>query len=280
MQLFFFSEKYPTTILNRKRREDMPTVREMEEHLELTRSRGYVVAKSNEIVQKSRYSLSLSQQKLLSFIISLIKPVARDENGNDIMPAEIPLEHGFNIRQYARIMMINDSNGKLYNAVKDDVQALADCSVWVPVEGSEKKESIVRWVDTAEIAERSGNIRIKLHPSIVPYLYNLKEKFTSYELCEIFPFRSRYSIRMYELCRSHLYERSFVIGLEELKRYFMVDDNAYYDDFKKFSQKILKKSIDEINMYTSMQVSVEKDGRPVKRLMISMREGKPERETG
>ena len=40
------------------------------------------------------------------------------------------------------IFEINDSNGKLYNAVKDDVQALADCSVWVPVEGSEKKESI------------------------------------------------------------------------------------------------------------------------------------------
>ena len=248
----------------------MPTVRDMQEHLELTKKRGYVVAKSNEIVQKSRYSLTLSQQKLLSFIISLIKPVARDENGNDIMPSEIPLEHDFNIRQYARIMMINDSNGKLYNAVKDDVQALADCSVWVPVEGDEKKERIVRWIDTAEIARRSGNIRVRLHPSIVPFLYNLKEKFTSYELCEIFPFQSKYSIRMYELCRSHMYERCFTIGLEELKRYFMVEDNAYYDDFKKFNQKVLKKSMDEINRFTSMTVSFEKKGRPVEQIIISV----------
>ncbi len=254
----------------------MPTAKELVERGELVASWSYKVSKSNELVQKSRYNLSLSQQKLLSYIISMIQPFEKDENGHEIIPSEYPLDYEFDIPKYARILGVDDKNGYFYKAVKDDITAILNCTVWVYDETLER-EKTVRWLDIAEMAPRSGHVKVRLHYTITPYLYNLKSRFTSYELCEIFPFRSRYSIRMYELCLSHLYEHHFRISVSDLKRYFMVDRDDIYKEYKEFNRRIIRKSVEEVNRYTNIRILVESSGRPVKEVIISVKDRRKDR---
>ena len=46
----------------------------LEEQLKVSKSRDYQVVKANELIQKTRYSLTVQEQKTLAYVISMIKP--------------------------------------------------------------------------------------------------------------------------------------------------------------------------------------------------------------
>lgn len=63
-----------------------------EQEAEVMDSRGYSVVKANSIIQKSRYKLSIAEQKTIAYICSMIKPIEEGE--------QFQLEYIFNIRKY------------------------------------------------------------------------------------------------------------------------------------------------------------------------------------
>ena len=46
------------------------------EKQEILKAREYIVSKSNVLVQKSRYNLSVTEQRTIAFICSKIKPIS------------------------------------------------------------------------------------------------------------------------------------------------------------------------------------------------------------
>ena len=87
------------------------------------------------------------------------------------------------------------------------------------------------------------------HPRLVPYLLQLKEKFTSYDIRNVLPLSSVYAMQMYQLLKqySNLGGRTF--KLEELKKVLGVEDlyERYYDFKRRIllpSQKDLDKHCD------------------------------------
>ncbi len=46
-----------------------------EQEAEIMDSRGYSVVKANSIIQKSRYKLSIAEQRTIAYICSMIKPI-------------------------------------------------------------------------------------------------------------------------------------------------------------------------------------------------------------
>ena len=58
---------------------------------QVERERNYLVTKSNQIVQKSRYNFSVAEQRAIAYICSLISPVEKADN------SELQLEYTFNI---------------------------------------------------------------------------------------------------------------------------------------------------------------------------------------
>ncbi len=235
----------------------------MEEKKELD----FKVFQRNDIVQRSRYTLSLSQQKLLRYFISFIKqdPVISNDGVEVVSDSQdYELEYHFSVKDYGNLLGINIRNGDIYKRIKTDLLAILRCIVLVKQDNGHT--TAVKWLDNVDINEGSGDIKIRFDKSITPYLYSITNRFTCYKISEILPFKSKYSICLYELFLSHAYEKTFTISVDELRWRLAIDKDEYFNAFKRISEKILNPSLKEINELTSLNVSFNKMGKPVKEI--------------
>lgn len=204
------------------------------------------VRKSNLLIQKSRFKLSLQQQRIILYLIAQIEPWHDDFQ-----------TYRFNLQEFASVCGIELGGGRDYTELKDQVQAIADRSMWLTIEDG-TKETLVRWIEEPEINHNSGTIELKINRHLKPYLLQLKEKYTEYQLIYTLHFRSKYTIRLYEIvCSVHFdkfkpYTKTY--SLEELKRRL---DCENYKDYRDFRRDILEKAINEINRYSDKNVSFE-----------------------
>ena len=120
----------------------------------------------------------------------------------------------------------------------------------------------------------NDEVKIEFHREIMPYLIELKVKFTQYALSDIMELNSKYSIILYKWLSMNYnqYEHYNVKGgrrTEQVESYrnpsilvkelrIMSDTVNEYKDFRNFDKWVLKKPIEEINKYTSFNVSYEK----------------------
>lgn len=169
---------------------------------EKTRSvRKNIVAKDNRLIQKSRYSLSLLENKALLYLISMIKP--NDEPGRI---------YTFDCGEFQNLL--NWTKEASYTNVKAMFQRLGDVSIWIEVEGEDgkPKESLVRYFHIVRLNPRSGQIEISFHDDMFPYLCDLQRHlaedgrfYTTYRLESVALMKSKYAIRIYELLKSYQY---------------------------------------------------------------------------
>ena len=120
----------------------------------------------------------------------------------------------------------------------------------------------------------NDEVKIEFHREIMPYLIELKEKFTQYALSDLVDLNSKYSIILYKWLSMNYnqYEhysnkggrraeqvesyRNPSILVKELR--ILSDTVNEYKDFRNFDKWVLKKPIEEINKYTSFNVSYDK----------------------
>ncbi|MBT9937837.1 replication initiation protein, partial [Anaerostipes hadrus] len=164
----------------------------LEESFNIEKKKGYMVVKGNELIQKNRFELSLTEQKTVAYICSMIQPMQKSESG-------FQLEYEFNIREYCKICDIAYDSGKNYTFVKDTLKKLSDRSMWLTF-GDE--EVLCRWLAKVKTNKRSGIAHIKLDEDLAPYLFDLKQQFTQYQLYNVLGMKSAFSVRIYELMKS------------------------------------------------------------------------------
>lgn len=207
--------------------------------------RNKTVVKANELIQKSRFNLSLQQQKIVLYLISQITP--NDE--------EFRL-YEFSITDFCRVCGIDPYNGQNYLDLKQAIKDIADKSLWISID--EDEETLLRWIEKPYINKKSGTIKIRLDNDMKPYLLQLKRNFTRYELIWTLHFKSKYSVRLYELISSihyhelQPYERSF--SLDELRRLLNAENYTTYQTFK---TRVLIPATTEINNYSNKNVSYD-----------------------
>ena len=212
-----------------------------EQRHELTGARSQLVVKSNDLIQKARFQLSLQEQKIILYLISKIKP-----NDEDF------IHQDFSIIDFCRVCGIDYNNGKNYKNVKDTIKVLSDKSVWLLVESG--TETLVRWINKAWINKKAGIIKVRLDDDMKPYLLQLQARFTQYELFYTLAMRSQYSIRVYELLKSYEYKRIWIFDIDELKCLLSAEKYNRYPDFKRY---VLDISVREINDLSDLNVSYQ-----------------------
>lgn len=232
---------------------------ELQKQEKLRKERFELVVKSNELLRNTRYTLNTTEQKLLVYIISMIKP-----DDKEFKEVEI------NIVEYCRLAGIETNSGNIYQYIKDQIQVLANKSWWIPVNNN--KEILFRWIDKASIEKGSGIIRIKLHDNLKPYLLDIRSNFTKYELINVLTLKGKYAIRLYELFKSYLWQGHWEISVDDLKSLLNVADK--YKQFKEFKRSLLIPAIEEINKYTDLEVGfrVIKQGKAIKDIFFSIEE--------
>lgn len=232
-------------------------MKQEQKYLEIRKN---TVVKANDLIQKSRFSLSLQQQKVVLYLISQITP-----NDEDFKLYE------FSIVEFCKVCGIDYDSGKNYADLKAAIKEIADKSVWIRLANG--KQTLVRWIEKPYIDDNSGIVQIKLDADMKPYLLQLKENFTQYELLWTLNFKSKYTIRLYELVKSihyhelDTYSREF--ELEELRRMLGAETYKTYQTFK---VRVLEPSIEEVNQYSDKNVSYEpiKNGRAVSKIRLTI----------
>lgn len=111
-------------------------------------------------------------------------------------------------------------------------------------------------------------------PEAMKYIFNVEELgFLRYRLRNVLQISSRYSYVMFLYLLKRRPCKVIEVTLEELRDLLGCADDAYYDEFKKFNQRILKRCCDEINEKTELKYTYEpiRSGRKVKsiRFVIS-----------
>ncbi len=203
--------------------------------------------KANELIQKNRFELSLPEQKTIAFICSMIKPVDNKENS-------LQMEYDFSIRDYCKVCGLDYNNGNNYADIKTILKKLSDRSMWLD-DGN--GEVIVRWLAKARVNKRSGLAKIEIDRDLAPYLFDLGQRFTQYQLNNILAMKSAFSIRIYELMKSYSFQKSKTFDIDELKHLLMVENVKSYSNYKDFRIYVLEKAQSEINELTDIKITLE-----------------------
>lgn len=214
---------------------------------EILTAQGYEVVVKNDLIQKSRYELTATQQKLLLFMISKITPY--DEAG---------MEYRTTIAEFCEVCNLNRDGGR-YNAyVREALVVLKSKVFIIPI--GERKEAFVNWFRDCEVDYDTGEILYTFSKHLLPYLYELNSYFTSFPLEYILPMKKEYGIRLYELLKS-LYPKKlkYTITIEELRK--RLGCEKCYPAYKDFRINVIEPAIEEINAYTDIIVKAE----PIKR---------------
>ena len=236
---------------------EVAKMKQEQKYLEIRKN---TVVKANDLIQKSRFSLSLQQQKVVLYLISQITPIDEDFK-----------LYEFSIVEFCKVCGIDYDSGKNYADLKAAIKEIADKSVWIRLANG--KQTLVRWIEKPYIDDNSGIVQIKLDADMKPYLLQLKENFTQYELLWTLNFKSKYTIRLYELVKSihyhelDTYSREF--ELEELRSMLGAETYKTYQTFK---VRVLEPAIEEINQYSDKNVSYEpiKNGRSVSKIRLTI----------
>ena len=228
-----------------------------EEKREIQIAREYTVVKANEIIQKSRFNLTLLEQKIFCYLVSKIKP---DAKLNEF--------YNFSINEYCAICNITTNNGKNIVNIETALQRLRNKSFYMDVNG---KKILIAWLSKVIIDENSGDIQIKFDEDMEKYLISLKQRYTQYNLLWILDFKSQYSIRMYELLKSYVNLKSSIqLDLDNLKSQLMTTYKRYPD----FRRNVLEPVTKEINHKTDLLISWKpiKKGRKVVKIEFSIKQ--------
>lgn len=199
----------------------------------------FYVVKSNDLIQKARYSMTVQQQKLILYAISKIKRNDPPDKQYELSIDEVCSVMGLEL----------DAGGYYYKAIKDDLLRLTN-RIWVKFPD---RESTVSWLADADIIPLSGTVYITFHQKMTPFLFELQNRYTQYQLYEVLTLKGKYSIRLYELLRSYVMqdelrdckEKEVSYTVDELRELLCCES---YKRWAEFDRCVLRKAVDEINL--------------------------------
>ncbi|MGO1820404.1 MAG: replication initiation protein, partial [Senegalia sp. (in: firmicutes)] len=198
--------------------------------------------------------LNLNEQKIILYAVSKI-----DKSKEDFNIIEIDVKDFFSLLH---------TSTERYTELREIVRVLRGKEVIInTVEG----EIISGWLSSIEYKKDKGIIELEFSKKLIPYLLQLKKKFTRYKLENILYLKNKYSIRLYELLKQYenISKRTFTIN--ELKEVLMIDSSSY-KRFANLEQRILQPTLKEINELTDIRVNYEKikKGRRIDKLLYSI----------
>ena len=157
--------------------------------------------------------------------------------------------------------------GNNYSLLKDDLLNLLQNPFQIPNDGG-----YTNWF--TYLRYESGVIEYKFESLLKPYLLNLKDNFTSYQLKNILSLKSAYSIRMYELLNQYKVIGRRTIEIEELRNLLNIPQGYLNKDIV----KLIKNTLKELTIKTDLTFDFEiiKDRRKFKSFEFTIQHNKKE----
>ncbi len=204
------------------------------------------VRKANHLIQKSRHQLSVAEQKAILYICSMIKPT--DES----------LEYEIEIADYIKVCgMVN--SGTNYEDVKNTLKLLRDKSWYLPPDEN-GDEVLVGWLAKARTNKKTGLAKIVIDEDLKPFLLNVSERFTQYQLINILGLTSSYAIHLYEVLKSREWVGHWIVSVDDFKHQFIINKIKTYDKWAQVKRKVIDVAVNQINNHTDLNVEYLDNG--------------------
>jgi plasmid replication initiation protein len=189
------------------------------------------VTKANTLVE-ANYRLSLTQQRIVLFMTSLVQPEDEDFK-----------TYRIHVRDLLDILDITRSN--LYTQMILMIRDLMKVVVIIPL--PDGKHLDTHWISSQKYEIGGGYSDITFDPELKPFLLHLKEKFTTYKLENVMRLKSIYSIRIYEILKQYQGIGKRTITIEALRKMLGITEKEYklYGHFKNKVLQIAHKEINE-----------------------------------
>ncbi len=231
------------------------TIAEQDRCFEATQQ---MVVKSNDLIQKARYELSVQEQRMMLYFITLL---SREDDDFKI--------YSVDIRDLCRMCEIELNNGNYINFITN-IKKLKERTIHIV---DNRVHKFLSWIERVEVDEKNYTLTFRFDDRMKPYLLQLKERFTQYALENVLFFRSKYSVKIYEYLYSYVncYDSCYA-SIDDLKR--ITNAPECCDDFRFFRTKVLNPAIAEINELTDLNVTMDfqREGRSVKNVIFNIRQ--------
>lgn len=243
------------------------------------------IKKSNELVE-ARYKFDIWETRLFTRMLMMIDRDDKDFHEYRIYLTDLIKDFGLD-RSNASYERLKMGAMKLMTKIIQVVRETKDG----PMEFS---TPIVVGVDNPLNPEPGDGefIDMSFHPKMKPFLLELREKFTMYDVRNILKLPSSYSIRIYELLKQYekigrrkfeILELKRIIGaIEERTVKGKKEENDHYPLYGNFRQRVLLKAQQDLSEYTDICFTFDpiKKGRKYKWIVFHITSNTPRKKFG
>lgn len=151
------------------------------------------ITKSNDLIQKTKYSLPRNEQKILFMLLSKI------DQKNDLDASKY---YTITFQEFSKLTGVNMMRSSYKPHIQQLVENLENRTFWVP-DGPDSLKTI-SWVSKGSVVNfREKTIKMRFNPDIWKDIAQLTSNYTSYSIEYLLMMQSTYSMRIYEIVLSY-----------------------------------------------------------------------------
>lgn len=221
-----------------------------------------LVVKDNALIDAS-FSLSLIEQRLM--LLAIVE--AREINN---LSSSTPIK--VTVKSYIEQYKADENSA--YKQIQDAANNLFDRQFSYYDKNKDKRYK-ERWIYKASYMDDKGYIEIFFTPDVISMISRLEVEFTKYLLNQVSDFKSKYSIRLYEIIIKWATKgQTERYKLDDLRDMLGLESNEYrmMSDFK---LHVLDKAVKEINKTEKIQFTLKYDqfkaGRIITHIQFKMK---------
>ena len=220
-----------------------------------------LVVKDNSLIDAS-FNLSLVEQRLMLLAIVEAREIDKLTPDTPIEVKATAYRDQYNIDESNAYSQLADATKQLFNRQFSYIDRYADTDA----------VTVSRWLNEATYVNDKGIVVMYLNRNVISMISRLEANFTQYLLEQVSEFKSKYSIRLYELLIKYRdIGNSKKYAIDELRSLLGLENDEYKvtADFKK---RVIESAITEINNKSDIQIKYEqfKEGRAITHILFKL----------
>lgn len=223
-----------------------------------------IVVQSNKLIEahyKQQYTVH--EQKMLLWLLSEIH--AEDHFNKHSTKHYKEKKITISAQKYADLVAINIDD--IYKRAKEIGEGLMQKVIKVE---ENKGWKMFHWLSYMKYS--NGIIEVAISADILPYILDLKEKFTAFNLKNVLYLRSTHTIKLYQILVQYKKIGIRIVLVNDLKELLGIAGEKTYILYGKVKEKILEPSKREINAKTDINIDFKeiKTGKKVTSLEFTI----------
>ena len=220
--------------------------------------RNNIVVKGNDFIN-ARHQLSVAEMRI---VLTMIAQIGRDDV--DFKPYRIYIKDF--------VDAVGTSHKGEYERAREITANLMKRIMELPKENGYLQ---ISFLSSAEYIRGTGYVELSFDPKLKPYLLQLKERFTQYDIRNVLSLQSFYSIRIYELLKQYIRLGERAMRVVELKELLKLPKS--YNHYASFKRRIILQSQKDLKQHTDLSFEFEeiKTGRKITHIRFLIKSSGP-----